>query len=290
MHVQSQGKSFVNRFIAAAAALLAAAVLFAPKAARATLVTLQSDNSTVQLNTTSNGNPSQNGVYNWEINDVNQIIQQWFWYRLSNTGPASDLTTLTQVGSPTLLNTSGGAGDNYASINYAGSGFTLNLQYLLIGGAAGSSSSDLEAIINIDNTGGKTLDFDLVNYNNFSPANNSGLRGVTIANGNTADESILSGELAQVLVSPSSTQYDAAAAGLLAGLNSGSLIPLPDNGSTSGADPAFAFGFDLTIAPHSSSVISADEQLTAPVPEPASAATFLGALLFIRRRRRRSVI
>ncbi|HTW95541.1 MAG TPA: hypothetical protein VMD30_12140 [Tepidisphaeraceae bacterium] len=259
--------------------------LAAASPAHASLVTLQDGNSLVQLNPTSNGDPSQDGVYTWNVNGVNQLGQQWFWYRLGNSGPASDLTTLNEVGSPTLLSTDGGPGDNYASINYSGSGFTLNLQYLLVGGAAGSNSSDLQAIVSIDNTSSKTLDFDLVNYDNFSPANNSSMRTVTIANGNTANETILSGDLAQVLVSPSSTQYDAATSGFVTGLDSGSLVPLPDNSSTSGSDPAFAFGFDLSIPAHDSSVISADEVVTAPVPEPMSAATLLAPLLFLRRRR-----
>ena len=274
--------------LAVSTALLAGAA-FVARPALATPVTLQDGNASLGLNVVSNGTPSQDGAFTWDINGVNQLDQQWFWFRVGNSGAGQEITSLSESGSPALADTDGGGDDNYASINYSGSGFAMNVQYMLSGGSSTSHVADVDAIIRILNKTSKALVFDLADYGNFTLGSAGGDRAISITNNNTATESNSAGAAAQVIVSPAATQYDASdAATLAAGLDSGALLPLPDNSSTSGADPAFAFGYDLTIPANGSYVISSDEQIITAVPEPTSGmAALAGSCLILVRRRRR---
>ena len=51
------------------------------KRADAVTFTLTDLNSSAQIN-----DASQNGMFNWTVNGVNQLAQQWFWYRTGSTG------------------------------------------------------------------------------------------------------------------------------------------------------------------------------------------------------------
>ena len=53
-------------------------------------ITLQDGNTTVTIDP---NNPAD-GVNSWTVNGVNQLLQQWFWYRIGNTGPAYSIDTL----------------------------------------------------------------------------------------------------------------------------------------------------------------------------------------------------
>src|SRR5258708_22892180 len=66
----------------------------------AQIVTLVDQNSVAQVNTAS-----QAGKFNCQINGVNQLFQQWFWYRISPSGPANSIDTINAPNSSTTNST-----------------------------------------------------------------------------------------------------------------------------------------------------------------------------------------
>src|SRR5271165_3106552 len=64
-------------------------------------VTLTDQNSTVLIDPTS-----QAGVYNWTVDGINNLYQQWFWYRIGSTGGQSSIDTISAP-SITLSGTNG---------------------------------------------------------------------------------------------------------------------------------------------------------------------------------------
>ena len=61
------------------------AILGVSFSARAQIVTLADLNSTAQINSSS-----QSGMFNWYVDGVNQLYQQWFWYGIgTGTGQSS---------------------------------------------------------------------------------------------------------------------------------------------------------------------------------------------------------
>ena len=72
--------------------LIATFVALSPPAS-ATVVTLSDGNSSVAVSP-----DTQAGMYNWTINGVNILYQQWFWYRVGDSGPEKSIDTL---GTPT---------------------------------------------------------------------------------------------------------------------------------------------------------------------------------------------
>jgi len=52
-------------------------------------VVLTDQNTTVTIDPVNGA-----GVYSWLVNGVEQLFQQWFWYRVGSTGGESPLETL----------------------------------------------------------------------------------------------------------------------------------------------------------------------------------------------------
>ncbi len=130
------------------------------------IYTLSSGNSSVSINV-----GSQTGMYNWTVDGQNQLNQQWFWYRIGNSGPAASIDT---ISSPTASLLTAGI----LSTTYANARFSVNVLYSLVGGAPGSGASDLSEQILIHNLTGSTLSFDFFQYADFNlggtPNNDTG--------------------------------------------------------------------------------------------------------------------
>jgi len=131
-------------------------LVFAGMAHATPIYTLTSGNSSVTIDA-----GSQAGMDNWTVDGQNQLNQQWFWYRIGNSGPAASIDT---IGAPTanLLSAS------ILNTTYANSQFSINVLYSLVGGALGSGTSDLSEQISIQNLTGSALTFDFFQYADFN--------------------------------------------------------------------------------------------------------------------------
>ena len=131
---------------------------------------------------------------------MNQLYEQWFWYRLGATDLQAPINTL---GTATITQLSSAQ----ATVSYAGSnGLTIGVTYLLTGGGAGSGSSDLGESISIQNTSGSAESVHFFQYSNFT-LNDSGTNAtnyVQFQNSNAVDQWAMSGNetLAETVITP----------------------------------------------------------------------------------------
>ena len=135
--------------------------LMAATAAGST-ITLQDKNSTVAIDPDSS--PST-GVDSWYVNNnVNQLAQQWFWYRIGASGPESSIDALGNMTSSPYFGTRG------LSLSYSNSaqGLGVEVDYLLTGGGTSGGNSDLSETISITNTLAMAQTVHFFQYSNFN--------------------------------------------------------------------------------------------------------------------------
>ncbi len=96
----------------------------------------------------------------WTVDGQNQLNDQWFYYRVGNSGTAASVGTLTlsSFSQPTASS---------LTTTYAGSQFSLQVVYSLVGGAAGSGTADLSEQIKIQNLTSAPLAFNFFQYSKF---------------------------------------------------------------------------------------------------------------------------
>jgi len=255
--------------------LLVALVFLLTPRASATVYNLTDLNSVLTVNDSSNA-----GAYNWVIDGKDILYQQWFWYRIGNTGPEQSIDTLTLAGA-TLVD------PRTLDLTYAGAGFTVDLTYELHGGTAGSHTSDVAEVIHIANTGRTALDFHFFQYADFDIAYD--LRdSVTI----DASKQVVRqvpvdagpGMLSETVVTPKPSRAEANYyANTLNSLQDGSPTTLNNVLSAGPGDVTWAFQWDHVIGAGGSYLISKDKNVQ-PVPEPATVALLGGVLVFLARR------
>ena len=245
--------------------LVAAATVASPGWVKAALVTLQDGGSTVQMDTSS-----QAGMNSWTVDGINELQQQWFWYRIGD-GSQQSIDTLSQsvpVTSPTAM-----------SVTYSGTGFDISLAALLTGGAPGSGTGTISEIITIDNTSDSPMQMHFFQYNNFT-VNGSGANNTLNIATNTADQTDPLGNLAEVSVIPDPDHLQAdTGSTLLTELNGGPTT-LNDFAGPIVGDPNFAFEWDPTIAGGDTFIISVNKFIStgATVPLPPAAHSALATL------------
>jgi hypothetical protein len=284
--LMKKGKSIVLAAAAAVASLLGTSAL---RPAHAAVITLTDKNSSITINPDSEA--GVNGLNKWTVNGVNQINQEWFWYRVGSTGGQTSINNLNIVGTPTVLDTTGDSQPDYTSITYAdpANTFQLTTTYSLSGGLPGSKASDVGETIKIVNTSASTLNYHFYQYSNFNLGGSASGQNVSITGGNTATQtSPGSLMVSQTVVSPTPNEFQAGAfPSLVNALNGGTPLTLNDTATAAG-DGEWAYQWDLVLNPGASFVISADKQISAAVPEPTSslAVLALGGLFLTRPRRR----
>ena len=87
----------------------------------ATTYTLSQNSSSAQINVATTGaDPA--GMFNWLVDGVNQVHQQWFYYRVGNdSGPASSIDSIT--GSPTVQQLN----SRNLNVTYANSDYSIKV-------------------------------------------------------------------------------------------------------------------------------------------------------------------
>jgi len=232
--------------------------------AHAAIWTIEDDNSTAQIDT---GYPG--GMFSWEVNQVNHLEEQWFWYRVGNTGPEASIDTLNPLlAGITDTNFDGDYETLY--LKYAGTGFELEVSYSLDGGALGSNTSDIAESITITNTGASSLDFHFFQYSDFDLGGTTTDHGAEMVNNNTVRQWDSGSVLSETVVTPAPNHWEVALfPSIISSLTDGGPTTLSDVSNIGPGDLAWAFEWDVNIAAGQSFQISKDKQLR-PVPEPAS--------------------
>lgn len=275
-----------RRFLALAACC--GALLFA-NSATAAVYTLQDENSLVRIDPTS---PA--GMYDWEVDGVDQLKQQWFYYRIGNNPEQSVGSLPLNLANTTDPNFDGFDNGFFTRYVVPGpNGFRLEITYTLVGGSANSGHSDIAETIKIVNTGTSNLPMTFFQYVDFdlsgTPDDDSGM----LVNPNKVSQGDTSLSISETVISPASTHHELSTyAATLTSLTDGAPTTLNDfSGPILNADVTWAFQWTFNLAPGGTYLISKDKRLEAKpfvVPEPSSVLlAIVGAmgLLPIARRR-----
>lgn len=280
-------ESFVSRVRLYQAALSAFLLCGFVVQSQATLYTLSQNDSTVLIDPNS-----QAGLYNWSVGGVNQLNQQWFWYRVGSAGPEASIDTISAVAATQPV-------ANKLNTTYANATISVNTAYTLL--APGNGTATLSEMITVMNTSAVSQDYHFYQYSDFDLAGVTGNQNVQFYNNGSSSyyEVIQTGAPGSVVEKAIAPAVAAGAAtlevqadyfpGTLNLLNDGLPTTLSNtlNNNAGPGDVTYAYEWDATLAPGTSLQIS--KLLT--VPEPSSLALISsGALLlaWVQRRRRQS--
>jgi hypothetical protein len=260
-----------------------AACVLAAYSGPAQIYTFTSGNASATINL-----GSQAGMYNWTVNGVDQLNQQWFWYRVGPTGPERSIDT---IGAPALTIT-----PNSLTATYTHSQFNIRVDYVLASALPGSSDSTLTESITVNNTSGGPLDFHFFQYSDFDLGGTPGGDTVQL-------DTNVSGKYNYALqtdgpvifsesnVVPGASGGEAAAFPVtLSSLNDGVATSLSGSAGPVSGDVTWAFQWDSmldTTTQGSSFVLSKTKYIS--VPEPGALSLMGLSLAAWALRRRRSV-
>lgn len=275
------GDARVRRLRATATAIILLVGL--ATSAWAAPVTLQDLNSSTTID------PSlQSGMSNWTVNGVNQLAQQWFWFRTGSTGPESSIETLPLLSS-IVSNANFNPGNDTLALRYGGTNtFFIDVTYSLQGTQA--SGSSIAETIKITNNSGSPLDFHFFQYSNFDLGGTSGGDSEVRLNPNTV-RVVGDGMLfSETVASPAPSHYELALNPFTINrLNDANPTTLQDGSTTAGpGDVAWGFEWDKALAAGETLTISKGKSLQV-VPEPGTLTLvsigLVGGFCLLRKRR-----
>jgi hypothetical protein len=263
---------------------LATLVLGFVPSARAVVTTLTDQNSVVRIDSAS-----QAGMFDWEVDGVDQMFQQWFWYRIGNTAEAS-IDTISAATLTPFLGTRG------IEIAYSNASLAVAVTYLLTGGSPGGGGSDIAETIQITNRATTAQTISFFQYSDFDLGGTSGddfqqFTSSTVAQ--VRGDTVLLSETSAI---PAANGREGAFyPTTLLNLNDGVATNLGPNGGASAeigpGDVTWAYQWTRTLAAGQSFTISKDKLLSAVVPEPGTLAMAaliapVGIISVLRRRKK----
>jgi len=270
-------------------ALLAAMVLAVAMPASAGIVTLESGNSIATIDTESSA-----GMYQWSVNGVECLNQQWFWFR--NDLPEYNDREYSIDEIDTAVVVQGTTFPNLASLKYTDTQgrFSIEVIYMLNSGP-GFRTADIMENITVENLSDEAITFDFFQYSDFDLNGSTDDQRVEIVGGNTVVQSAYGD--GSMLITLSETNVSGTPDFYEAGIHPDTLDKLMDANVDDLNDAALQTGpMNLTwafqwagrrIEPGQGFIISKDKLLTMePVPEPAGLGLIGIALLGLRRKRR----
>jgi len=233
---------------------------------------------------------NQAGMKSWTVNGVENLAQQWFWYRvgpiLPGPNPENSIDTLT-VSNNTGPQPGPGGLSEQLGVTYTLAGqFRIDVVYVLVGGTPISGQADMGETILITNLSVDPLNFHFFQYSNFDLGGNGGDDSVQLLNANTFQQSDGSSNLNETVATPAASRYEAAFDGAtLAKLNNGVGDVLNNVAGPLDGDVTWAFQWDFNIPVGGSKLISKDKHLQIPAPG-AALLGVLGLSLIARRKRK----
>jgi hypothetical protein len=265
--------------------LLVAGSLFACASnAQAALITLLDQNSGANFIL-----EQQYGQVTWYVDGVNQLSKQWFWYRAGDMSHEASIDSLELTGfALTDTNPFTDENDDTLALLYADAAHTFNIELglRLRGGTAGSGTADLAEQISIRNLTANPLEFHFFQYVDFNLDENPEGDLVNFPANNTVTQYKPGGSrVTETVITPSSSHRETRLVPItLDSLNDSLPTTLDGTNSSGPGNVAWAFEWDVVIAPGGEFQISKDKQI---VPEPATLSLLaLSALPLIRRRRK----
>jgi hypothetical protein len=227
------------------------------------------------------------GADRWEVDGMNHLFQQWFWFRTAADSREFSLDTLPAVRFVQDTNGFVDPRPDTVAILYTGNGFTIQPTFTLRGGQAGSGVSDISETIVITNTGQSTLNISFYQYSDFDLGGTVADADVRFfgAGNNTASQTDIGVTISETILTPQpdlveanffSTTRDALEDAVITNLNN-------DPGPLGPGDLTWAVQWDLTIAPGASVQIVKDKSIV-PTPGAAALLAVAGALGLRRRR------
>jgi hypothetical protein len=278
--------TYKGGFIGQVRPLLIAGLLIG--AASTQLATAWTYNLTNGNSTASIVADDPNGMRDWTVDGQTQLFRQWFWYRKGETGPEKSIDSLSLVSanlvSPSILNT----------VYQSGSIFSIEVNYSLLGGAIGSSSSSIGEQIRINNLTSSPLNFHFFQYVDFDLVGN--ILGDTVSLEQNAQglfekafQTKGNAFFADEVVSPAANHGEVGLWGsILTKLEDNLPTTLNDTTGPVSGDTVWAFQWDMVIPANQSFDVAINKSVyIAPVPEPSTVALLtvgLAALGFARRR------
>lgn len=226
----------------------------------ATIWTLTNNNSTVQIDPTS-----QSGMFSWSVDGIDHMFQQWFWYR-TGSNPESSIDTLT-LSNQTLI------APNILKLSYSNAKVAIDVTYVLTGGTIGSKTSDVGESIRIKNKTTSALDMHFFQYTDFdlggTPNDDTAVR----SNANTILQTDANGTyFSEVVATPQANHYEIAEYPTIKDLlNDTYPSTLSDSGGPVTGNVSFAWEWDRVLSAGGTLIISKDKIIDVnPVPEPAT--------------------
>lgn len=265
-----------------------AALVMIAGAASAQSYTLIDGNTIQHYDTASLAPNSRVGMDRWEVDGVNHMYSQWFWFRTDGMAHEARINSLAFLAGGTSDTNFNGLDDTLYLQYGSHQDFTIETTFSLRGGSAGSHRSDTGEQITITNHGPSRRTFSFFQYCDFDLANDIVDDSVGLLNPNAVLQvDNLHGFIAsETILTPTFTLSEM-------GVYAATLLKL-DNGVADNLDGStgplvgrrdytWAFQWDVTLASGESFLISKDKSI---IPAPSAAALLgLGGLLGIRRRR-----
>jgi len=262
-------KSFVSSARWLEGALFAVLVGGLVSQSEAQIYTLSQNDSSAQINTSS-----QAGMFNWSVGGVNQLAQQWFWYRVGSAGPEASIDTIAPVSASQTL-------ANKLTTTYANSTISVKTAYTLL--APGNGTATMSEQITVMNTSAISQDYHFFEYSDFDLGGVLGGQSVQFYNNGSAVYYEVRQTGANGAVDETANAPGASSAEVQAGffpttlnlLNDGLTTTLNNNLSAGTGDVTYAYQWDATLAPGTGLLISK----LISVPEPSSVALVASGML-----------
>jgi hypothetical protein len=229
---------------------------------------------------------SNAGMYQWTVGGVNQLAQQWFWYRIDGNPFVQPINSISAASwyRPSGLNS--------LNTSYANAQVTVNINYKLTGGTG--YDADIVESISVKNNTANPFSLHFFQYSDFdldgSPLGDTVVITPDLFFGGywQATQTKLLNQLSETITAPNATRAEAAFQGqilnefLLPGYNLNNNI-----GPVGPGDVTWGLQWDFTVAGGATVDIFKDKRLdVSPIPEPSALAivSFGFVALLLRRR------